>query len=99
MTQGTLVMVKMSRTADGGIRSSDVYYSVEWAINDIVTRGRQGKSVINLSITASKLTATAFISICILICYQPRMVDFCGLILPEMRALYLFAQLEIRQMS
>jgi hypothetical protein len=84
MTQGTLVMVKIGRTADGGtLRASDLYSSVEWAINHIVTRGRQGKSVINFSMSTgklnSKLTATAFISICILICYQVR-INVCGLI-------------------
>ena len=80
MTQGTLVMVKIGRTADGEMRQSDLYNSVEWAIDHIVTRGRQGKSVINLSLFSRKLTAKAFISICILICYQARIVNFCGLI-------------------
>jgi hypothetical protein len=62
MTQGTLVMVKIGKTGDGGgMLASDGFKAVEWTINDIIGKKRQGRSVINFSMGAGKLTATAFI--------------------------------------
>ena len=62
MTQGTLVMVKVSKTGyDGGMLVSDGIGAVEWTISDIISKKRQGRSVINLSMASRKLTATAFI--------------------------------------
>jgi hypothetical protein len=52
MTRGTLVAIKTSRK-DGNIRSGDVFIAFGWAIDDIAERKRQGKSVINISLSKS----------------------------------------------
>jgi subtilase family protein len=71
MTRGTLVAVKVS-LSNGYATAGDVFIAFGWAIDDVVNKERQGKSVINLSIGKSIVYKMTFVHTNLLYSWRAR---------------------------